>query len=55
MPIPRKLNPNEDFLLFNDPMIRQTFIYATPIVCDNKPQNVNVLDPDNNEQQIVSP
>ena len=31
------------------PLTRQTFNYATPIECDNNPQNIIELDPDSDE------
>ena len=44
-----------DTVMFIDPITRQTFNYATPISCDNNPQNVIALDPDLDEHYVLTP
>ena len=41
--------------MYNDLVIRQTFNYATPISCENKPQSVKALDIDNYEHYVLIP
>ena len=41
--------------MYIDPITRQTLIYAAPISCDDNPQNVIDLDPDNNNQYLLTP
>ena len=36
------------------PIIRQNFDYATPISCDNIPQNVIAMEPDNDEHRVLT-
>ena len=42
----------KDTLMNVDPITRQTFDYATPITCDNKPRNVIELDPESDDQDF---
>ena len=35
--------------MYVNPITRQTFNFATPIECDNNPQNIIELDPNSNE------
>ena len=35
-----------------DPIIRQTYAYATPLTCANNPQSIFELDPDSNDQDF---
>ena len=41
--------------MFVDTITRQNFNYATPISCNNNPQQVIALDPDNDEQYVRTP
>ena len=43
--------------MYVHPITRQTFNYATPIQCDNNPQNIIELDPDsdNTDFYILTP
>ena len=43
--------------MYVDPSTRQTYDYATPITCDNNPNNIIELDPDSDDQDfyILSP
>ena len=43
--------------MYVDPITRQTFIYATPIECENNPQNNIELDPDtdNRDFYVLTP
>ena len=47
----------KDTLMYVDPITRQTYDYATPITCDNNPNNIIELDPDSDDQDfyILSP
>ena len=36
-------------IMYVDPITRQTFSYATPIECENNPQNIIELDPDTDD------
>ena len=47
----------KDTLMYVDPITRQTYNYATPITCDNNPNNIIELDPDSDDQDfyILSP
>ena len=38
--------------MYVDPITRQTFNYATPIKCENNPQNIIELDPDTEMTEI---
>ena len=42
----------KDTLMYVDPITRQTYDYATPITCDNKPRNIIELDPDSDDQDF---
>ena len=44
-----------DTVKYVDPITRQTFDYATPIPCDNNPQNMIALDPDADKYYILTP
>ena len=39
-------------LMYVDPITRQTYDYATPILCDNNPRNIIELDPDTDDQDF---
>ena len=41
--------------MYIDPIKRQTFTYATPITCDNNPQNVIALDFDADKHFVLEP
>ena len=47
----------KDTLMYVDPITRQTYDYATPLTCDNNPNNIIELDPDSDDQDfyILSP
>ena len=45
----------QDTVMYIDPIKRQIFDCATPIPCDNNPQNVITLDLDFNEQYVLTP
>ena len=47
----------KDTVMYVHPITRQTFNYATPIQCDNNPQNIIELDPDsdNTDFYILTP
>ena len=36
--------------MYVDPIIRQTYDYATPVTCDNNPRNIIELDVDSDDQ-----
>ena len=38
--------------MYVDPITRQTYNYATPITCDNNPNNIIKLDPDSDDQDF---
>ena len=38
--------------MYVDPITRQTYDYATPITCDNNPNNIIELDPDSDDQDF---
>ena len=38
--------------MYVDPITRQTYDHATPIACDNNPQNIIELDPDSDDQDF---
>ena len=38
-----------------DPITRQIFDYATPIPCENNPQNIIAYDPDTDQYYILTP
>ena len=38
--------------MYFDPIIRQTYDYATPITCDNDPRNTIELDPDSDDHDF---
>ena len=38
--------------MYNDPITRQTYDYATPIASDNNPKNIIELDPDSVDQSF---
>ena len=38
--------------MYVDPITRQTYAYATPITCDNNPNNIIELDPDSDDQDF---
>ena len=40
----------KDTRMYVVPNTRQTFDYATPIICENNPKNIIELDPDSNDQ-----
>ena len=42
----------KDTLMYVDPITRQTYDYATPITCDNNPNNIIELDPDSDDQDF---
>ena len=42
----------KDTLMYVDPITRQTYYYATPITCDNNPNNIIELDPDWDDQDF---
>ena len=44
-------------ILYVDPITRQTFTYATPIECENNPQNITELDPnrDDGDFYVLTP
>ena len=39
----------KDTVMYVDPITRQTFTIATPIPCENNPQNIIALDPDTDQ------
>ena len=39
-------------LMYVDPITRQTYVYATPIACDNNPRNIFELDHDSDDQDF---
>ena len=39
----------KDTLMYVDPITRQTYDYATPIICDNNPRNLFELNPDSDD------
>ena len=41
--------------MYNDPITRQTFIYATSASCDNNPQKVIALGLDTDEHYALTP
>ena len=42
----------KDTLMYVDPITRQTYDYATPIICNNNPRNFIELDPDSDDQDF---
>ena len=44
-----------EILMYDDPITRQIYDYATPIACDNNPKNIIELDPDFDDQNIYIP
>ena len=46
---------NLDTVKYVDPITRQTFDYATPITCENNPQNITALDPDTDQYYFLTP
>ena len=38
--------------MYVDPIIRQTYDYATPSACDKKARNIFELDPDSDDQNF---
>ena len=42
----------KDTLMYVDPVTRQTYDYATPILCENNPRNIMELDPDTDDQDF---
>ena len=38
--------------MYVDPITRQTFDYASPIICENNPKNIIELDPDSDDQDF---
>ena len=44
--------PFKDTLMYVDPITRQTYDYATPIVCDKNRRNIIELDPDSDDQNF---
>ena len=44
--------PIQDTLMYVDPIIIQTYDYATPITCNNNPRNIIELDPDSDDQDF---
>ena len=38
--------------MYVDPIIRQTYDYATPIACGNIPKNIIEVDPDSDDQDF---
>ena len=42
----------KDTLMYVDPITRQTYDYATPILCDNNPRNIIELDADTDDQDF---
>ena len=48
-------NYYQNTVLYIDPLTRKTFISATPVSCDNHPQNFIALDADTNEHYVLTP
>ena len=46
---------NQDTVMYIRPITREIFKNATPISCDNTPQNVIALDLDTNEHYVLPP
>ena len=45
----------QGFVRYIDSKTGQIFNYATPMSCDNNPQNVIALDPDTDKQYVLTP
>ena len=42
----------KDTYMYVDPITRHTYVFATPITCDNNPRNIIELDPDSDDQDF---